>query len=204
MFTGIIDHTARLLSITPRGGGAVLQVQTQFTDLTLGESIALDGACLTVESMTDTGIAEFYISPETIAVTNLSQCQVGQGLHCERALCVGDRLGGHWVTGHVDELVTLTDKQVVGESMRLRFSGSAKHIQRYCVHKGSIALAGVSLTLNTVSEDTFEVMLIPHTLSMTHCKDWAVGDVCHVEYDYLLKWAARAASPSLSAVGEVK
>lgn len=191
MFTGIVDHTARVHSIEKHAGGLRLVLETSIQDPDVGESIAVDGVCLTVtDPVNDAGLVSFDVSPETVSLTTMGGYHRGQGVHVERALRVGDRLGGHWVTGHVDGCVTLSDRSKEGAYVRLRFSGVPESCRRFCVAKGSIALAGISFTINTVSNDGFTIMCIPHTQAITHCSNWHPDYCCHVEYDYLLKGAS--------------
>jgi len=190
MFTGIVDHTASVHSVESHAGGLRLVLATRIHDPDLGESIAVDGVCLTVmDAVTESGLLSFDVSPETVSLTNMGAYEKGQSVHIERALRVGDRLGGHWVTGHVDGCVVLAEKTQAGEYLCLRFSGVPENSRHFCVTKGSIALAGISFTINTVTEDGFTIMCIPHTQDVTHCSSWQPGYRCHVEYDYLLKGA---------------
>ena len=205
MFTGIVQSCAVIEHIEPREGGLSFVIKALFSDLILGESIAIDGVCLTLSCFSKTSELTFFASSETLSVTQLGQYYVGQSVHLERALRVGDRLGGHWVTGHVDGLVRLCARVAQGECLTLRFVVPSLHERMYLVKKGSITLAGVSLTLNEVDEEGFSVMIVPHTLQTTHLGGLSVGDFCHVEYDYLLKWAAgMRSSMKPSILGEVE
>jgi riboflavin synthase len=190
MFTGIIDHVGEIAALQQRSGALSLTIKTQFSDCQLGESICCDGICLTVTG-SEPGEFSVDLSPETVSCTHAGDWQVGQGLHLERALCMGDRLGGHWVTGHVDTVVTVADCQYDGDCLRVDVTDVEPHHARYLVEKGSVTLDGVSLTVNTVSRDGFSVMLIPQTLAITHFDALKPGQKLQIEYDYLLKWAAR-------------
>lgn len=199
MFTGIVDHLGTIVTLELRDAGLRVQIESEFCDCQRGESIAVDGVCLTV---TDSDIRSFWLdlSAETLACTAAATWQIGQRVHLERALRVGDRLGGHWVTGHVDGCVQVKKTQQVGDCLFVALTGIQPAQARYLVDKGSVSLDGVSLTVNQVTADGFEVMLIPQTLVITHFDRLKVGDLLHVEYDYLLKWAARNADVKQEAV----
>lgn len=190
MFTGIIDHLGEILAITRRDTSLSLQISTRFNDCRIGDSICVDGTCLTITAC-DKATLCFDISPETLAVTEIGSWAVGQSVHLEAALKVGDRLGGHWVTGHVDSCVQVDALRKDGDCLYVHFTGLASEHISYVVDKGSVALAGVSLTINKVDAAGFSVMLIPHTLSVTNFSELTVGMLLPVEYDYLIKWAAR-------------
>ncbi len=191
MFTGIVSHTARIQACLPNAtGGLRFQIATHITDPVLGESISIDGVCLTVAEHDSSGLLSFDVSPETLAVTLFNDYQPNRLVHVERGLRVGDRLGGHWVTGHADGHVRLSKREVVGDYLAFTLSEVPKDCRVYCVKKGPIALAGISLTINALTDDGFTVMCIPHTQDITHCSQWSEGERYHVEYDYLLKGVA--------------
>jgi riboflavin synthase len=197
MFTGLVEDTGAIVSADVRSDALVLGVRPQriaLADLAVGESICHDGACLTV---TGVGREAYHVlaGGETLARTTLGTLRVGKRVNLERALRVGDRLGGHWVTGHIDgtgELVARTD---LGANLVLGIC--APHaLLRYIVEKGSIAVAGVSLTVNTVdavrnndADDKagFSVAIIPHTRDHTTLGDLALGDRINLEVDILAK-----------------
>lgn len=184
MFTGIIHHTAVITDLVPTARDLRITLETAFTDLVLGESIAVDGVCLTVADISGQH-AVFVLSSETITCTTASTYVIGQRVHLERALQATDRLGGHWVTGHVDGTLTVQALTAVGECLRLDLTGSLE--SAYLVQKGAITVNGVSLTVNTVDADQVSVMLIPHTLSCTALADLQPGERVNVEWDYLAK-----------------
>jgi riboflavin synthase len=196
MFTGLVEDTASIVSADARADALVLGVRPHriaLAELAVGESICHDGACLTV---TDVGRDAYHVlaGGETLARTSLGALRVGKRVNLERALRVGDRLGGHWVTGHVDgtgELVTRTD---LGANLVLGIRAS-RALLRYVVEKGSIAAAGVSLTVNTVDADGFSVAIIPHTRDHTTLGDLAPGDRINLEVDILAKHVEKLVTP---------
>jgi riboflavin synthase len=188
MFTGLVEDTGRIVSAERRSDALVLGVRPgriALADLVVGESICHDGTCLTVTEVA----ADAYrvlAGAETLARTTLGTLAVGKRVNLERALRVGDRLGGHWVTGHIDgtgELAVLEDH---GANLVLEFR-AAPALLRYIVEKGSIAVAGVSLTVNAVNGDGFSVAIIPHTRDHTTLGDLVVGDRTNLEVDILAK-----------------
>lgn len=195
MFTGIVTVLGTLGARFPRGPGARLDLRARFDDgpLVLGESIAVDGACLSVDAIGPDGF-EVDASGETLARTTLGALQPGTPVHLERALRVGDRLGGHFVTGHVDGVGRLIERRPLGEAtwMALRLP---RELARFVAEKGSITIDGVSLTVNSVNADRFEVVLIPHTLAKTKLGALEPGAWVNVEVDLMARYAARLSSP---------
>lgn len=186
MFTGIIEQLGRIDALELLDSGIRMAIASEFDDLSIGESVAIDGVCLTVTAQRP-GMFSCDISPETMAVTAFSNLKEGDGLHLERALRVGDRLSGHWVLGHVDACLRLDVVKQIGEFTEMIFSGIAPQHQAYLVPKGSVCLAGVSLTVNQCEADTFSIMCIPQTLALTKLGKLPVGAQVNVEYDYLAK-----------------
>ena len=190
MFTGIVTDIGRIRSIEQRGDTRLI-IETAYDTATIamGASISHSGACLTV---VDKGPGWFAIdaSAETLACTNLGDWREGSRINLERALCVGDELGGHIVSGHVDGVGTLVDKTPEGDSMRLTFEVPAD-LAPFIAPKGSVCLNGVSLTVNAVDGNCFGVNLIPHTLENTTFGGSAVGDRINVEIDMLARYVAR-------------
>lgn len=195
MFTGIVSVLGTLGGRSPRGPGARLDIRARFEDgpLELGESIAVDGACLSVDAIASDGF-EVDASGETLARTTLGQLRPGARVHLERALRVGDRLGGHFVTGHVDGVGRLVARRPMGEAvfMALRVPPD---LSRFVAEKGSITIDGVSLTVNAVKGDTFDIVLIPHTLAKTKLGALQADDPVNVEVDLMARYAARLSSP---------
>jgi riboflavin synthase len=186
MFTGIVDHCGEIREKVPTGTGIRLHVACRFSDLVLGESVSVDGACLTVITQTPEG---FWcdLSEETLRLTRAGSYGPGQRVNLERALRLGDRLGGHIVTGHVDRTVTVESRREVDGFIEFRFGSFAPGELGYLVPKGSVALNGVSLTLNEVTASQIAVMLIPHTLEITNLSGLRVGDRVNVEFDWMTK-----------------
>ena len=188
MFTGLVQARGGVAAITPDGtGGARLAVREPSIAprLELGESVAVNGCCLTAVAF-DSESVQFDCGPETLARTNLGELRPGDPVNLERALRVGDRLGGHFVSGHVDCVGTLADKAESGEWRILTFTLPAEY-DELMVPKGSIAIDGVSLTLVDVEPGRFTVMLIPHTLGVTTLGPKPVGGGVNLEFDLLAK-----------------
>ncbi len=177
MFTGIIQN------VQPGNLNAgVLKIKRCWDDLGLGESVAVNGVCLTVRSI-DREYVYFDVGPETIERSNLSRCKF---FNLERALKVGDRISGHFVTGHVDGMVKFLSKFVSGNSVFFKFSMPK---ERYAiVEKGSIALNGISLTIAKVDLDSFIVQVIPHTLEQTNLRYLNIGDPVNYEIDIFARY----------------
>jgi riboflavin synthase len=188
MFTGLVEDVASVARADRRSDALVLAVRPTripLGELTVGESICHDGACLTV---TDIGRDTFSVlaGAETLARTTLGNLRVGKKVNLERSLKVGDRLGGHWVTGHIDGTGELAARRDLGSNLVLVVR-AVPALLRYIVEKGSIAIGGVSLTVNAVDADTFSVAIIPHTRDMTTLGELAIGDRVNLETDILAK-----------------
>jgi riboflavin synthase len=191
MFTGLVAATGVLASRTPRGPGARLAVRTRLPDepLTMGESIAIDGACLSVAAILPDGF-EVDATAETLARTTLGRIAVGASVNLERAVRAGDRLGGHMVTGHVDGVGTLDARRPLGEAVHMSFALPVE-LARFVAEKGSIAINGVSMTVNAVPEGAFEVAVIPLTQQATNLGALAPGDRVNLEVDLIARYVAR-------------
>ena len=191
MFTGIIEATGSIRRVAPKGGGTSVTIETPkpLAALKLGESIAVNGACLTVTGMRGRQFT-VELSPETLRRTTLGKAAAGDRVNLERALRVGDRLGGHIVQGHVDGVGKLEAITPDREWSLYRFAAPAALVP-YLVDKGSIAIDGVSLTLFECKGPRFTVALIPHTLAVTTLGGRRPGDRVNVEADILLKQIAR-------------
>ncbi|PLX87382.1 MAG: riboflavin synthase [Desulfuromonas sp.] len=195
MFTGLIQDIGTLKAIDRRGDAAVLRIASRLVqdDLQLGESIAVNGVCLTVTDWDRDSFAA-DVSPESLQRTTLGQLHPGSAVNLERALRLCDRLGGHLVSGHVDCLATVARRYQDGNAIRFEFnvSGSA---QRYLVEKGSVAIDGISLTVNEVTPAGFGVAVIPHSLEKTTLKSRATGDTVNIETDLLGRYVERLMTP---------
>ena len=191
MFTGLIEDLGTVRELRKGSDSARLSVATAIPmdELELGASIAVNGICLTV---TNFGGGSFTadVSPETLSRSNLGALLPGSRVNLERALRLGDRLGGHWVSGHVDAVGTLEQAQRHGNAWRLTFRLPAE-VNRYVVEKGSVAIDGISLTVNSVGDETFSVAIIPHTLALTTLKEAKVGARVNIETDILGKYVER-------------
>jgi riboflavin synthase len=188
MFTGLVEDVGTVARADRRSDALVLAVRPQsmpLSELAIGESVCHDGACLTV---TDVGRDSFSVlaGAETLARTTLGNLRVGKKVNLERSLKVGDRLGGHWVTGHIDGTGELAARRDLGSNLVLVVR-AVPVLLRYIVEKGSIAIAGVSLTVNAVDAETFSVAIIPHTRDMTTLGELAIGDRVNLETDILAK-----------------
>jgi len=196
MFTGLVEAlgTVHAVIAEPPGCRLVIEQRTMAGELELGESVAVNGACLSVVECTADRFA-FQAGPETLAKTNLGTLRPGDAVNLERALRVGDRLGGHWVQGHVDGVGTIVEQEVQGEWQMVAFR-AAPALLRYLAPKGSIAVDGVSLTVVEVGPTTFRVMLIPQTLERTTLGRKRVGDPVNLETDILAKYVERLLAPT--------
>jgi riboflavin synthase len=194
MFTGIVQSLGRVVAVEARGGDLRLRIAAPGIDvarLGLGESVACAGCCLTVVERHG---HEFCadISRETLALTTLGAWQAGQAINLEPALRAGDALGGHLVSGHVDGLAELLASRDDGRSLRLQWRAPAP-LARFIASKGSVALDGVSLTVNEVAGAEFGVNLIPHTQQLTTLGALAPGARVNLEIDVIARYAARLA-----------
>ncbi|MDA0712756.1 MAG: riboflavin synthase [bacterium] len=200
MFTGIINHLGRVERLKFVKAGACLDLETEMNtnDLNLGDSVAVNGACLTVTQIFTSKISKlsFDLSAETLEKTNLATLNIGQNVHLEKALCLNDRLGGHLVQGHVDNVGILISKVNEGISTRMSFSCS-NEILRYCISKGSITVDGVSLTINKILANSFEICLIPHTLEKTELNNYPIGHKVNLENDLIAKYAEKLLQPHI-------
>lgn len=186
MFTGLVDHCGKITQITENGSGITLEIHCEYTDLIEGESIAVDGVCLTAINTTQKSFS-CQLSPETLNLTTFASRTRDSSVNLERSLRVGDRLGGHFVTGHVDATATVVSVIQHEAFFAVQFRLSTLAQRCYLVSKGSIAVNGVSLTINAVEADGFTVMLIPHTLERTNLSSLKAGTQVNIEYDMLAK-----------------
>jgi len=195
MFTGLVESMGKCASLQAEGEGRRLVIEASMfgNDIALGESIAINGVCLTVVEKT-LGRADFQLAPETLRKSNLGNLTIGSLVNLERALRMGDRLGGHWVQGHVDGVGSLLQREQDDDWEKFIFRLPTT-LSRYLVAKGSITINGVSLTVVEVSTDTFSVALIPHTLAITNLGVLREGDPVNLEVDILAKYVERLIHP---------
>lgn len=188
MFTGIVEELGTVARLQRDSQGATLEIHahTVLADAKVGDSIAVDGACLTVRACTaDTFLAD--VSAETLRRTTLGERKSGEPVNLERALRLQDRLGGHLVLAHVDEVGTISGWKDEGTSTRMQVTLSEK-AKRYIAYKGSVAVDGVSLTIANVVADGFEVVLIPHTKQVTTLGTKRNGARVNIEVDLLARY----------------
>jgi riboflavin synthase len=191
MFTGLVEEVGTVKGVRPHDGGFLLSVRCQkvLEDMRPGDSISVNGACLTVVEVERDGLSA-HVSFETGNRTNLGYVRPGDRLNLERALRPDSRLGGHLVTGHVDAMGKVSELRRRGEYWEICFR-CPREVLDYLVPKGSVAVNGVSLTVNEVYEDGFSVVLIPHTLGETNLSGLEVGDAVNLEADILGKYVFR-------------
>ena len=206
MFTGLVEAKGTLVRRTEQGRDARLVIRGELVvgrahpaeksdPIVLGESIAIDGVCLTVDRIVEPGgpgatVFEVDASSETLEKTTLGSLLIGSAVNLERALPVGGRLGGHIVSGHVDGVGHVAEKIPTGAALKVVFEAPAE-LARYIAPKGSICISGVSLTVNGVSDNRFDVMLIPHTRDKTSLDHLAIGAQVNLEVDLLARYVAR-------------
>ncbi len=192
MFTGLVEDVGRIVSLARSGGSGRLTVATVLpvAEIRQGESVAVNGVCLTVTRQEAAGLT-FDVSPESLERSTLGGLKGGDKVNLERALRLCDRLGGHIVTGHVDCIARVEARREQGNALIFTLRLLDPAISRYLVPKGSVALDGISLTLNDVTPTTFSVAIIPHTAAMTTLTLRKVGDRVNIESDILGKYVER-------------
>ena len=189
MFTGLIQAQGVVIANTAYDVANSLVIRADLEQLQAGESIAVNGVCLTLQPDFSQGLA-FDVSPETLKLTNLGQLKPGQGVNLERSMLATTRFGGHYVNGHVDTTAILESVTPVGEYVEMIIGGFAACDTIYLLPKGSVTLDGVSLTINTSHDARISVMLVPHTLAHTTLGHKRAGDRLNVEFDYLTRIVA--------------
>lgn len=187
MFTGLVQSLGTITTVVKDGsGGLVLTVSDPMApSLAIGESVAVNGCCLTVIKKTETDFT-FELGPETLEKTTFAGMDVNSRVNLERALAVGDRLGGHFVTGHIDTVGSIAAIEETGQWTTVRFTVPTV-FDELLIKKGSIAIDGISLTLVDVEPGQISIMLIPHTKSVTTLGFKRVGDPVHLEFDPIAK-----------------
>ena len=191
MFTGLVEETGELLALERSATGARLTVRAPLvsTDARLGDSIAVNGCCLTVTA-NDSAVLAFDLLAETLACTNLGALAAGAPVNLERALAAHARLGGHFVQGHIDTAARVVSFEEVSADHRLEIVLPAE-FAGYVAFKGSIAIDGISLTVAEVRAESFTVWIIPHTLAVTNLRVKRAGDFVNLEFDLLAKYVER-------------
>ncbi len=191
MFTGLIESVGKVQSLKRQGESGQLRIVSSLVegDLQLGESIAVNGACLTVTAW-DQSSFSVDISPETMNCTTLGMLRPNQQVNLERALCLADRLGGHLVSGHIDCIATVRRRYQDQNAIRFDFAVPQK-VMCYLVVKGSVAVDGISLTVNRVEHDMFSVAVIPHSVEKTTLKLCREGSQVNIETDLLGRYVER-------------
>ena len=191
MFTGIIEGLGTIREIRSEGQGKRMTVDADFflEQTMLGDSICVSGACLTVV-MIDNKRFTVDVSPETLAKTTFKSAKIGDRVNLERALRLSDRIDGHLVSGHIDGIGTVTLKQNMGNAIIVSFK-VPESISHYMIQKGSVAVDGISLTINNCSHDSFDVSIIPHTAKLTTIGFKKAGDLVNIETDMIGKYVER-------------
>lgn len=195
MFTGLIEDTGRVAAFSRRGEAGLLTVESALpmAEIAIGDSIAVNGACLTVTEKGGRAVI-FDVSPESIARTTIGRLRSGNRVNLERALKLGDRFGGHIVSGHIDCCGRLTRTEKRSGNHQLHFSLPPEN-SRYLIEKGSVTIDGISLTVNAVSQGAFSVNIIPHTFVNTTLEQIRNGDEVNIETDIIGKYVERLLQP---------
>lgn len=204
MFTGLIEDVGRVAKLERRGGAARLTVATQLpaAEFRPGDSVAVNGACLTVTVIEGDTLLAFDVSPETLDSSGLGRLSAGTMVNLERALRLSDRLGGHIVTGHIDCVATVAALREESGNRVFSFT-LPEEMNRYVVAKGSVAIDGISLTVNSVSTSGFMVNIIPHTAAMTTLRYRKPGDQVNIETDILGRYVERLLGAAAAPAGGV-
>lgn len=212
MFTGIIEAVGTVAAIENNAGDLRIYIRSNGLDLSdvkMGDSIATNGVCLTVVALPGDGYWA-DVSRETLAHTTLTSWTSGQPVNLEKALMAQSRLGGHMVSGHVDGLGEIISRQADARSVRFKVKAPSE-LAKYIAHKGSITIDGVSLTVNAVEDEVFDLNIVPHTIDETIIKDYAAGTRVNLEVDVIARYLERlllgkgqeqAAQPKQSNIDE--
>ncbi len=196
MFTGLITDVGQVLTITDLPKGKSIRVSTSYdlSSVDIGASVAHNGVCLTVVEKGDDWY-DVEAWEEALRLSTLGTLSSGDSINLERSLKIGDELGGHLVSGHIDGMATIIDVQEEGDAVRFTIKAPAE-LSKFIAAKGSVALDGTSLTVNEVNGDTFDVLLIRHSLEVTTWKERVKGDKINLEVDQMARYAARLAETS--------
>ncbi|WP_419420862.1 riboflavin synthase [Legionella sp. D16C41] len=200
MFTGLIEQQGEVVGNEAGEVANRLILNASFKELQHGESIAVNGVCLTLLPNSHDKYLQFDVSPETLSLTTLGQLKVGDKVNLERAMLASSRFGGHYVSGHVDTMATLLSKKPIGEFYEITVGNFGIAPYLYLLPKGSITLDGISLTINEVNKGNIKLMLVPHTLVKTTFGLKEVGQQVNVEFDYFTRIVAH----QLAVSGQLK
>lgn len=192
MFTGIIEETGKILRITSKE--ITIECRIVLEDSKLGDSIAVNGICLTITNLTDTTFSA-DISPETLRVTSLGRLSVGSSVNLERAMKANGRFGGHMVSGHIDGLGKINEIKPNGGFIELKVELNPEQ-EKYVIKKGSIAIDGISLTIANIEKNNITLAIIPHTFENTNLKNLKKGDIVNIEVDITAKYIEKFLSTS--------
>jgi riboflavin synthase len=190
MFTGLIEKKGKVLANHSNKHANRLVISASFESLGVGDSIAVNGVCLTLLSPNSTGTLSFDISPETLGLTTLGALAEGDEVNLERAMLASTRFGGHYVSGHVDTTACVHLIRFIDEYLEIELTGFHKTAAFHLIPKGSITVNGVSLTINTIANQNIKLMLIPHTLEHTTLSALKIGQFVNIEFDYLTRIVA--------------
>ena len=186
MFTGIIEKIGKVSHVTEKNISQVISIRIDDFNSALGDSICINGVCLTVEDIDD-NVYTFSISPETYNLSNFKNIKMNDDVNIEKSLTINKLLSGHIVQGHVDTCSEITELKKIDNSWYVKIKIDSTYM-KYIIQKGSITIDGVSLTINEVYNDEFSVMVIPHTYSNTIFKNYKVGSILNTEIDILAKY----------------
>lgn len=191
MFTGLVEETGKVISVKEAGEGRRIRISAEkaFQDAEIGDSINVSGACLTVEDFTDSG-AKIFLAEETLEKTWFSKLEEGDKVNLERSLTPQDRMGGHYVQGHVDDTSELMEVEELQEGWNFHFS-MPEEFEQYVVEKGFIAIEGISLTVTEVDEEGFWITIIPETWKKTNLSEKEAGEPVNIEVDVIAKYAEK-------------
>lgn len=191
LFTGLIIEMGEIISVKRRSGGAIMSLKANVTakNAEIGDSIAVNGICLTVVNK-DNALLSFDLSDETLKSTNIGNLKTGDSVNLEPSLRPDSKIGGHFVTGHVDAVGRIRSKTNLGDMIKIEIEAPAK-VTGFLVEKGSVALDGISLTVVDVLRDGFTIVIIPHTAKLTTLGFKGVGDTVNLEADILGKYVAK-------------
>lgn len=191
MFTGLVETIGKVVEIKPIDSGIQFSVETEWEnpDLKLGDSIAINGACMTVTEFSELGnVFKFYASFKSLELTNLSRLGEGFIVNLERAMALGQRFGGHMVQGHVDGMAKVVSRKQIEKEVEEFWVEIPEELRRYFVKKGSVTLDGISLTVVDVKDGNIQLILIPETMEKTNAGSWKKDQRLNVEVDVLAKY----------------